>query len=136
MASIASTLAKLSMDVCMYASQNFSFLKLPADLTTGSSIMPHKQNPDVFELIRAKCNRIQALPNELSLMLTNLTSGYHRDLQLLKECLFPVIDSLMECLDVMHFMLQKIEVKDGLLDNNMYDCLFTVEEANRLATQG
>jgi argininosuccinate lyase len=136
MSSIAATLAKMAMDVCLFINQNFSFISFPAELTTGSSIMPHKKNPDVFELIRARCNKIQALPNEIAMMTTNLPSGYHRDLQLLKESLFPAITSLNECLLMATFMLQHIEIKDGILADKKYAYLFSVESVNALALQG
>jgi argininosuccinate lyase len=136
MSSIAATLAKMAMDVCLFINQNFSFISFPAELTTGSSIMPHKKNPDVFELIRARCNKIQALPNEIAMMTTNLPSGYHRDLQLLKESLFPAITSLNECLLMATFMLQHIEIKDKILADKKYAYLFSVESVNALALQG
>jgi argininosuccinate lyase len=136
MSSIAATLAKMAMDVCLFINQNFSFISFPAELTTGSSIMPHKKNPDVFELIRSRCNKIQALPNEIAMMTTNLPSGYHRDLQLLKEGLFPAITSLNECLQMATYMLQHIEVKDGILEDKKYAYLFSVESVNELALNG
>jgi argininosuccinate lyase len=136
MSSIAATLAKLAMDVCLFINQNFAFISFPAELTTGSSIMPHKKNPDVFELIRSRCNKIQALPNEIAMMTTNLPSGYHRDLQLLKESLFPAIISLNECLEMATYMLQHIELKDNILDDKKYTYLFSVEAVNGLALQG
>ncbi len=133
---IASTLTKLSMDVCLYMNQNFGFVSFPKELTTGSSIMPHKKNPDIFELIRAKCNRIQALPNELTLLTNNLPSGYHRDMQLTKECLFPAIISLKECLDMLQVMLENIVVKQDILSDEKYLNLFTVEAVNELVLSG
>ncbi|GGE55034.1 argininosuccinate lyase [Pedobacter psychrotolerans] len=135
MSSIAATLAKMAMDVCLFINQNFSFISFPAELTTGSSIMPHKKNPDVFELIRSRCNKIQALPNEIAMMITNLPSGYHRDLQLLKENLFPAITSLNECLEIATFMFQNITIKDDILKDKKYDYLFSVEVVNELALQ-
>ncbi|MDB5019979.1 MAG: argininosuccinate lyase [Pedobacter sp.] len=136
MSSIAATLAKLSMDVCLFINQNFAFISFPAELTTGSSIMPHKKNPDVFELIRSRCNKIQALPNEIAMMTTNLPSGYHRDLQLLKESLFPAMNSLNECLEMATYMLQHIELKDNILSDKKYAYLFSVEVVNALALKG
>lgn len=136
MSAIAATLAKFAMDVCLYINQNFGFISFPAHLTTGSSIMPHKKNPDVFELIRSRCNKIQALPNEIALMTTNLPSGYHRDLQLLKENLFPAFKSLNECLEIATFMLENISVKDNILDDPKYDYLFSVEVVNNEVLKG
>jgi len=133
---LAGTLARLAMDVCLYNSQNFGFLSLPDDLTTGSSIMPHKKNPDVAELLRGKCNRLRALPTEVQMLLTNLPSGYHREMQLLKEVLFPAFDEILNCLDVTHFMLENIRVKKALLDDPKYDLLFSVERANELVARG
>lgn len=131
MSNLAATLSKLSYDVCLYMNQNFGFISFPDSLTTGSSIMPHKKNPDVFELIRAKCNRIQALPNELTLLVNNLPSGYHRDWQLTKEILFPQISTLRSCLQMTSFMLKHIIVKDNILNAEQYKLLFSVEELNR-----
>lgn len=136
MSAVAATLAKMAMDVCLFINQNFGFISFPPELTTGSSIMPHKKNPDVFELIRSRCNKIQALPNEIALMITNLPSGYHRDLQLLKENLFPAITSLNECLEMTTFMLQNISIKADILKDKKYDYLFSVEVVNDLALQG
>ncbi len=136
MGNIAATLAKLSMDACLYLNQNFAFITFPDELTTGSSIMPHKKNPDVFELIRAKCNMLQALPNELILLTTNLTSGYHRDLQLLKEKLFPAFETLKDCLQMTTLMLSNIQVKENILDDEKYKFLFSVEEVNKLVISG
>ncbi|RZJ15074.1 MAG: argininosuccinate lyase, partial [Acinetobacter sp.] len=136
MANVAATLAKMAMDVCLFINQNFGFITFPDELTTGSSIMPHKKNPDVFELIRSRCNKIQALPNEIAMMTTNLPSGYHRDLQLLKENLFPAITSLNECLEMTTFMLRNITVKDHILDDKKYDYLFSVDVVNELALSG
>jgi argininosuccinate lyase len=134
--SVAATLAKMAMDVCLFINQNFGFISFPAELTTGSSIMPHKKNPDVFELIRSRCNKIQALPNEIAMMTTNLPSGYHRDLQLLKENLFPAITSLNECLEMTTFMLQNISIRDNILQDKKYAYLFSVEVVNDLALKG
>ncbi len=134
--SVAATLGKLAMDACLFMNQNFGFISFPDELTTGSSIMPHKKNPDVWELIRARCNRIQALPNEIALSTTNLPSGYHRDLQLLKESLFPAIQSLQECLDMSVLMLKNIRVKDQILNDDKYRYLFSVEEVNRQVLEG
>jgi argininosuccinate lyase len=136
MSSVAATLAKMAMDVCLFINQNFGFIKFPDELTTGSSIMPHKKNPDVFELIRSRCNKIQALPNEIAMMTTNLPSGYHRDLQLLKENLFPSMVSLNECLEMTTYMLQYIDIKNDILSDKKYDYLFSVEVVNELALKG
>jgi argininosuccinate lyase len=133
---VAATLSKLSMDCCLYLNQNFGFISFPTELTTGSSIMPHKKNPDVFELIRAKCNRIQSIPNELTLLLNNLPSGYHRDLQLTKEVLFPAIEELKACLQLARLMLSNIEVKDNILADEKYKYLFSVEAVNELVNKG
>ena len=135
-AQIATTLSKLAMDVCLYNSQNFGFIELPNSLTTGSSIMPHKKNPDVFELIRGKCNKIQALPYEITLITNNLPSGYHRDLQLLKEGLFPAIQNLKACLDIAIFAIKDITVKEHILDDKKYDYLFTVDSLNEMVVAG
>ncbi len=136
MANIAATLSRLSMDACLFLNQNFSFISFPDELTTGSSIMPHKKNPDVFELIRSHCNRLQALPNEIMLMTTNLPSGYHRDLQLLKEHLFPAFKTLHDCIAMAGLMLSNIQVKKELLKDEKYKYLFSVEEVNKLVLQG
>lgn len=136
MANIADTLAKLSMDACLFLNQNFGFISFPEELTTGSSIMPHKKNPDVFELIRAHCNRIKALPNEIMMMTTNLPSGYHRDLQLLKEHLFPAFIQLRSCIEMAALMIQHMEVKKDLLEDVKYQYLFSVEEVNKLVLSG
>ena len=136
MASVAGTLSKFAMDVCLYMSQNFDFIGLPAHLTTGSSIMPHKKNPDVFELIRGKCNKIQALPYEITLITNNLPSGYHRDLQLLKEGLFPALQNLKACLDIAIFSVKDITVKDNILKDKKYDYLFTVDTLNEMVVAG
>ena len=136
MSGLASTVSKLAMDICLYMSQNFNFISLPSHLTTGSSIMPHKKNPDVFELIRAKCNKIQALPYEITLLTNNLPSGYHRDFQLLKEGLFPAIQSLKSCLEIASFAIKDIQVNETILDDKKYDYLFTVDALNELVTEG
>jgi argininosuccinate lyase len=136
LANVAETLARLSMDACLYLNQNFGFISFPAELTTGSSIMPHKKNPDVFELIRSHCNRIKALPNEIMLMTTNLPSGYHRDLQLLKENLFPAFTTLKSCLEMAGLMLSRIEIKKDILADEKYQYLFSVEEVNKLVVDG
>ncbi len=136
LANVADTLAKLSMDACLYLNQNFGFISFPAELTTGSSIMPHKKNPDVFELIRSHCNRIKALPNEIMLMTTNLPSGYHRDLQLLKEHLFPAFKTLKDCIKMAGLMLPNIEIKENILADEKYKHLFSVEEVNKLVNGG
>jgi argininosuccinate lyase len=136
LSNLADTLARMSMDVCLFLNQNFSFIEFPDDLTTGSSIMPHKKNPDVFELIRARCNRLKALPNEIMLMTSNLPSGYHRDLQLLKEHLFPAFAELKQCMAMAEMMLAQIKVKKDLLNSPQYQYLFSVEEVNRLVLQG
>ncbi len=136
LSNVAATLNKLSMDCCLYMNQNFGFISFPDELTTGSSIMPHKKNPDVFELIRAKCNQLQALPNDIILLTTNLPSGYHRDFQLLKEYLFPAFITLNSCIDMMHQMITNMKVKQDLLSNEQYKYLFSVEEVNKLVLQG
>jgi argininosuccinate lyase len=136
LANFADTLARLSMDACLFMNQNFGFIKFPETLTTGSSIMPHKKNPDVFELIRSYCNRIKALPNEIMMMTTNLPSGYHRDLQLLKEHLFPAFQQLKNCMEMATLMIQNMEVKQGLLEDPKYQFLFSVEEVNKLVNEG
>jgi argininosuccinate lyase len=133
---IAATLGKFSMDCCLYLNQNFGFISFPAELTTGSSIMPHKKNPDVFELIRAKCNRIQSVPNELILLINNLPSGYHRDLQLTKEILFPAIEELKSCLQLAQLMLSNMQVKEDILSDEKYKYLFSVEAVNELVNKG
>lgn len=135
-ANIAATLAKMAMDQALYLSQNFAFVSYPDTLTTGSSIMPHKKNPDVWEIMRGKCNRLQALPNDVAMMTTNLPSGYHRELQLLKELLFPAFADLKNCLHMATFMLQHIEVKTDILNDTKYAYLFSVEEVNRLVLDG
>jgi argininosuccinate lyase len=136
LANLADSLSRMSMDVCLFLNQNFSFIEFPDELTTGSSIMPHKKNPDVFELIRARCNRLKALPNEILMMTTNLPSGYHRDLQLLKEHLFPSFAELRSCMDMAVMMLSRVKVKKDILHSQQYQYLFSVEEVNRLVLQG
>ena len=135
-ATIAGTLAKLAFDACLFNSQNFSFIRLPKECTTGSSIMPHKKNPDVFELIRAKSNKLQALPQQVTLIMNNLPVGYFRDLQIIKEVFLPAFDELKDCLQMTAYIIRKIEVRDDILDNPMYDPMFSVEEVNRLAAEG
>ena len=135
-ASVASTLGKFAMDVCLFMCQNYGFVSFPDNLTTGSSIMPHKKNPDVFEIMRGKCNRLQAVPNEISLLTANLPLGYHRDLQLLKDIIFPATTTLCQCLTMCDFMLEHIVVKQNILDDERYNYLFTVEDVNRLALSG
>ena len=136
LANLAATLSKFAFDVCLYMSQNFNFVSLPDELTTGSSIMPHKKNPDVFELIRAKCNKIQGLPYQLTLISNNLPSGYFRDLQVMKEVLLPAFAELAECLDMTYYALQNIKVNPSILNDKKYDYLFTVEAVNRLVMKG
>jgi argininosuccinate lyase len=136
MASLATTLGKFSMDVVLYSSQNYHFLTLPKEYTTGSSIMPHKKNPDVFELLRGKCNLLQALPGQVSLLINNLPAGYHRDFQLLKEVIFPAIHSMKECLEMIAFVLPQLKIHDNLLDDPKYAYLFTVEKVNELVLEG
>ena len=136
MSSLAGTLSKFAMDICLYMSQNFGFVSFPDELTTGSSIMPHKKNPDVFELIRGKCNKIQALPYELTMITNNLPSGYHRDLQLLKEGMIPAIQSIKACLEMFTFSLKNIEINKDILKDEKYNYLFTVEEVNELVQNG
>lgn len=133
---VAATLSRLAMDACLYINQNFGFISFPSELTTGSSIMPHKKNPDVFELIRAKCNRIQSTPNELTLLVNNLPSGYHRDLQLTKEILFPAIETLKDCLQMTRLMLENMSVTENILDDEQYKYLFSVEAVNELVNKG
>ncbi len=135
MSSIASTLSKMAMDICLYMSQNFNFISFPDELTTGSSIMPHKKNPDVFELVRAKCNKLQAVPNQLTLITNNLPSGYHRDLQLVKEVIVPAIQDLKACLEIMTFSLKEIRVNQNILENPKYDYLF-IDTLNELVQDG
>lgn len=135
-AQFASTLSRLAMDICLYNSQNFGFIKLPDEMTTGSSIMPHKKNPDVAELLRGKTNRLKGLPNEIMLVMGNLPSGYHREMQILKEILMPAFDEILNCLDMTYFMLSNIQVKEGILEDTKYDLLFSVERVNELVLQG
>lgn len=135
-ATIAGTLAKLAFDACLFNSQNFAFVKLPKECTTGSSIMPHKKNPDVFELIRAKSNKLQSLPQQVMLIMNNLPVGYFRDLQIIKEVFLPAFNELKDCLQMAAYIINKIEVNDRILDNPMYDPMFSVEEVNRLAAEG
>jgi argininosuccinate lyase len=136
MANLADTLARMSMDACLYLNQHFNFISFPAELTTGSSIMPHKKNPDVFELIRAKCNQLRALPNEILMVTTNLPSGYHRDLQILKEHMFPAFQTLKDCLEMMQLMISQITVRENILTDEKFAYLFSVEEVNKLVLQG
>ncbi|HUN20227.1 MAG TPA: argininosuccinate lyase [Muribaculaceae bacterium] len=133
---IASTLGRLSMDICMWMCQNFGFISFPDELTTGSSIMPHKKNPDVFEIMRGKCNRLQSIPNEIALLTTNLPLGYNRDLQLLKDIIFPATTEIIQCLDMADFMLSKIIINTDIISDPKYDYLFTVEDVNRLVLSG
>lgn len=133
---VAATLGKLSMDACLFLNQNFGFISFPDELTTGSSIMPHKKNPDVFEIIRARCNQLVALPNSIAMGTANLPSGYHRDLQLLKEMLFPAIQQLKQCLQMAHLMISNISVKNDILKDEKYKFLFSVEEVNKLVLSG
>lgn len=136
LASVAGTVAKLAFDACMFNSQNFGFIKLPDECTTGSSIMPHKKNPDVFELIRARMNRLQALPQEMILIMNNLPCGYFRDLQELKEAFLPAFDRLIDCLHMTTYIIERIKVNEHILDDKRYDAMFSVEEVNRLAAEG
>ena len=136
LANVADTLARFAMDCCLFCNQNYDFIHFPAELTTGSSIMPHKKNPDVFELVRAQCNRIKALPNEIMMMTTNLPLGYNRDLQLLKEHLFPALAMTRSCIDMTVLMLDNMEVRKGILEDEKYKYLFSVEEVNKLVLEG
>ncbi len=136
MASIAGTVAKMAFDACMFNSQNFGFVKLPDDCTTGSSIMPHKKNPDVFELTRAKCNKLQSLPQTIMLIMNNLPVGYFRDLQIIKEVFLPSFDELKDCLKMAAYIINKMKVNEHILDNDIYNPMFSVEEVNRLAREG
>ena len=136
LSSIAATLSRLAMDCCLYVNQNFGFISFPDELTTGSSIMPHKKNPDVFELIRGKCNRIQSTPNELTLLINNLPSGYHREMQLTKEIIFPAIETLKSCLQMMQLMLKAIAVNQDVLKDKKYTYLLSVEKVNELVNEG
>lgn len=134
--SIAQTLSKMSQDVCLFTNQNYDFMKLPNEITTGSSIMPHKKNPDVFELVRAKCNKLSSLSNEITLITTNLSSGYHRDLQMIKESFMPAFDDLIDCLQISNYSLKQISVNKDILNDDRYKYLFSVEEVNNLVLQG
>ena len=136
MASVASTISKMAFDACLFNSQNFSFVRLPKECTTGSSIMPHKKNPDVFELTRAKCNKLQALPQQIMMIMNNLPSGYFRDLQIIKEVFLPAFQELRECLQMSAYIIRKMEVNEEILSDPRYDLMFSVEEVNRLATEG
>ncbi len=136
LAGIAGTVAKLAFDACLYNSQNFGFVKLPDECTTGSSIMPHKKNPDVFELIRARCNRLQALPQQIVMMQNNLPSGYFRDLQEIKEVFLPAFDQLLDCLEMTTYIVDRMKVNEDIISDARYDAMFSVEEVNRLATNG
>lgn len=136
MASVASTISKMAFDACLFNSQNFSFVRLPKECTTGSSIMPHKKNPDVFELTRAKCNKLQALPQQIMMIMNNLPSGYFRDLQIIKEVFLPAFQELRDCLQMSAYIIRKMEVNKEILSDPRYDLMFSVEEVNRLATEG
>lgn len=136
LASVASTVSKMAFDACMYNSQNFAFVRLPKECTTGSSIMPHKKNPDVFELTRAKCNKLQALPQQIMMIMNNLPSGYFRDLQIIKEVFLPAFQELRDCLQMSAYIIRKMEVNEEILSDSRYDLMFSVEEVNRLATEG
>ncbi|MDE7167164.1 MAG: argininosuccinate lyase [Bacteroidaceae bacterium] len=136
LASLAGTLSKLAFDACLFNSQNFAFVKLPKECTTGSSIMPHKKNPDVFELTRAKCNKLQALPTQITLIMNNLPSGYFRDLQILKEVFLPAFDELRDCLRMTTYIIGEMTVNEHILDDPRYDLMFSVEEVNRLTAEG
>ncbi|MEN8790355.1 MAG: argininosuccinate lyase [Flavobacteriaceae bacterium] len=136
LAALAATASRLSMDICLYMSQNFEFLTFPEEYTTGSSIMPHKKNPDVFELIRAKCNKIQAVPGQLTLLVNNLPSGYHRDLQLTKEVILPAVQDMKACLDMLSSALPSVEVNEHILDDPKYKYIYSVERVNELVQQG
>ncbi len=136
LAGIAGTLGKLAMDICLYLSQNFDFISFPKELTTGSSIMPHKKNPDVFELIRGKCNKLQALPNTLTMLTTNLPSGYHREMQLCKELIVPAIQEMKSCLEMAAFSIKEMQVNTGILDDKKYDYLFSVDTLNQMVIEG
>lgn len=136
LSNVSATLAKLAMDACLFLNQNFGFVSFPEELTTGSSIMPHKKNPDVFEIIRGKCNTLQALPNEIAMLTTNLPSGYHREFQLLKEKLFPAFGTLKDCISLTSLMLSNISIKENILEDEKYKYLFSVEEVNKLVLSG
>ena len=135
-ASLAATIGRFAMDICLFMCQNFGFVSFPDNLTTGSSIMPHKKNPDVFEITRGKCNRLQAVPNEIALLTANLPLGYHRDMQLLKDIIFPATREICEVMEMCDFMLQHIRINKGILEDKKYDYLFTVEDVNRLVLEG
>jgi argininosuccinate lyase len=135
-AGIAATLSKMAMDICLFMNQNHDFIHFPDTLTTGSSIMPHKKNPDIFELVRGKCNRLQAIPNELTLLLSNLPSGYHRELQLTKEIIFPAVETLLDCINILCFSLPQIIIKEDILSDSKYQYVFTVEAVNSLVNKG
>ena len=136
LATVAGTIAKLAFDACLFNSQNFAFVKLPAECTTGSSIMPHKKNPDVFELTRAKCNKLQSLPQQVMLIMNNLPSGYFRDLQIIKEVFLPAFGELKDCLEMTAYIVHRMQVNEHILDDPRYDLMFSVEEVNRLAANG
>ena len=136
LSSVASTLSKLAMDACMYMSQNFGFISLPANFTTGSSIMPHKKNPDVFELLRARCNHLTDIPGQIAMITGNLPSGYFRDLQVIKEIFLPAFDELLNCLDLMKLAVENMSVRRDIMKDDMYKYAFSVEEVNRLVLQG
>jgi len=136
LASVAATVAKLAFDACMFTSQNFGFIRLPDEFTTGSSIMPHKKNPDVFELTRAKCNKIQSLPQQIMMITNNLPSGYFRDLQIIKEVFIPSFAELTDCLEMTALMMAQVEINTDILKDSRYDFLFSVEEVNRLTLSG
>jgi argininosuccinate lyase len=136
LSAIAGTLSKMAMDVCLYCNQNYNLVSFPDEFTTGSSIMPHKKNPDVFELVRAKCNDIQSLPNNIAMITNNLPSGYHRDYQLLKEKLFPAVETLKSCLDISRIMLEHIEINEEAINDAKYKYLFSVEEVNKEVQKG
>jgi argininosuccinate lyase len=136
MANLAATLSKLAYDVCLFMNQNFGFVSLPEELTTGSSIMPHKKNPDVFELIRGHCNKLQALPTQITLISNNLPSGYFRDMQVMKEVFLPAFEELEACLDIASYAMENIRVNHNILDDKKYDYLFSVEEVNKLTLTG
>jgi len=133
---VAYTLGKFSMDACLYMSQNFSFISLPNELTTGSSIMPHKKNPDVFELIRARCNKIQGVVGQIGSITTNLPSGYFRDMQIIKEVILPAFDELLSCIELTNYSVERIIVKENVIDNEMYNYAFSVEDVNNLVLSG
>lgn len=136
LASIASTLSRMAMDICLYMNQNFAFLSFPDEYTTGSSIMPHKKNPDVFEIMRGKCNLVATIPTQITMMTTNLPSGYHREMQLIKECFFPAFTTINDCLDMAGFMFEKVIIKDNLLQEDKYKYLYSVEVVNNLVLEG